>query len=216
MTDFPLVECFATLQGEGRNTGRPCIFVRFAGCNMRCPWCDTDFAAHRHLPLEDLVAAVEALAQKNPAHRSVIFTGGEPLLQTELSALAEALKARGFWLGLETNATIEPAPDLYAALDYIAASPKLEKPERYEGKGLSRANEIRIVVRDAFEETAARCRAYRQRFPASDYYLSPCDAEGKMAVLDAVVLLGRLNGELMPGEPPWRLSIQAHKLAGIA
>ncbi len=216
MADFPLVECFATLQGEGRNTGRPCIFVRFAGCNLRCAWCDTDLAEHRHLSLESLVAEVESLAKKHPAHRSVIFTGGEPLLQAELSALAAELKRRGFWLGLETNATLEPPPELRAALDYIAASPKLEKPERYEGKGLIRADEIRIVVCNAFEETARRCRAYRARFPAADYFLSPCAADGKMAVLDAVVLLGRLNAELSREESPWRLSMQAHKLAGIA
>ena len=198
---FPLVELFASLQGEGRNTGRPCVFVRFAGCNLACPWCDTSCVATERLDFEALLARIAAFPE-----RSVIFTGGEPLLQPGLPALAAELKARGYWLALETNATCEPAPALRACLDYIATSPKLGAPIV-----LTQADEVRLVV--APEVTQAWCEEVRRRLPASEYYLSPCDAGGTLHVHEAITLLGRLNASAPT--PPWRLSVQSHKLAAI-
>lgn len=198
---YALHEIFATLQGEGRNTGRPCVFVRFAGCNLACPWCDTDFSAKMALELDELL---EAIAQFEP--KSVIFTGGEPLIQPELEPLARALKARGYWLGIETNGTLEPDPSLREVLDYIATSPKTTAP-----LAIRRAHEVRLVT--ASDVTAAWCRAVREAVEAEDYYLSPCDCNGGLQVGPAIQLLGELNADAP--SPPWRLSLQTHKLAGI-
>ena len=90
---FKLVEIFSSLQGEGRNTGRPCVFVRFAGCNLKCPWCDTDVQGRFTLSLTELVAEIESFSVKN-----VIFTGGEPTLVAEMPELIAELKQRGLWL----------------------------------------------------------------------------------------------------------------------
>jgi organic radical activating enzyme len=198
---YALHEIFATLQGEGRNTGKPCVFVRFAGCNLACPWCDTDFSAKLEMDAAELIAAI---AQFNL--KSVIFTGGEPLLQPGLEALARQLKAEGYWLGIETNGTLEPEASLREVLDYIATSPKMDAP-----LVITRANEVRLVTADG--ATADWCRTVRAAVVAEDYYLSPCDCGGGLQVGPAITLLGELNAD-MPS-PPWRLSLQTHKLAGI-
>lgn len=198
---YALNELFATLQGEGRNTGKPCVFVRFAGCNLRCPWCDTDCSPKLHLKEEALLARIADFGVKN-----VIFTGGEPLLQSGLEALARQLKAQGFWLGIETNGTIEPSPALRELLDYIATSPKCDAP-----LVITRANEVRLVV--AAGVTADWCRQVRASVVAEEYYLSPCDVDGRLQVHPAITLLGELNAS--ESSTPWRLSLQTHKLAGI-
>lgn len=200
MSCYPLHEIFPTLQGEGRNTGRPCIFVRFSGCNLACPWCDTDFSPKMTLSAEEILAELSRYEEK-----SVILTGGEPLLQ-DLQPLVTPLKAHGYWIGLETNGTLEPDTKVRDCLDYIATSPKEGSPIR-----LKRADEVRLVVSETLTE--ARCRKVRRILPADDYYLSPCDTPAGMRVKPAIVLLGRLNAD--KPSPPWRLSFQTHKLAGI-
>ena len=198
---FTLHEIFNTLQGEGRHTGRPCIFVRFSGCNLACPWCDTDFSPKVTYTLDELLEKLTHFQEK-----SVIFTGGEPLLQPHLLTLAQALKARHYWLAIETNGTIEPSPSLRQCLDYIATSPKVGAPLH-----LSRANEVRLVT--APELSVQWCQSIRNALPADDYYLSPCDMGKGLQVHRAIQLLGELNASTP--NPPWRLSLQTHKLAGI-
>ena len=92
---YPLVEIFDSLQGEGRNTGRPVVFVRFAGCNLACPWCDTDVAKRFALSCEDLLAEVKTYRTK-----SVVLTGGEPTIQVGMPELVAALKAEGYWIAV--------------------------------------------------------------------------------------------------------------------
>lgn len=198
---FTYHEIFNTLQGEGRNTGRPCIFVRFSGCNLACPWCDTDFSPQASATLDELLEKLATFQEK-----SIIFTGGEPLLQPHLLPLAKALKARGYWLGIETNGTIEPSLELRETLDFIAASPKFGAPLK-----LTAAHEVRLVTAD--EITTEWCQMIRAQLPAEDYYLSPCDNGHGLQVHRAIQCLGELNAA--SPTPPWRLSLQTHKLAGI-
>ena len=84
---YDLVEIFESLQGEGRNMGRPCVFVRFAGCNLACPWCDTDVAKRFSMSLDELLAEVLGFRAK-----SVVLTGGEPALVDGMPELVAALK----------------------------------------------------------------------------------------------------------------------------
>ena len=196
---YELVEIFESLQGEGRNTGRPCVFVRFAGCNLACPWCDTDVRPRFRQSLDELVREVSAYKA-----RSVILTGGEPTLQPAMDALVDALKAQGFWIAVETNGLLAPA--WLDRVDYVACSPKAEFAVRYEAEGVLRqADEVRVVA--SSEDVVDFARAIRARIAATDYYVSPCEREGQVDFATAKAVLSRLDG--------WSLSVQLHKLLGF-
>jgi organic radical activating enzyme len=192
---YDLVEIFESLQGEGRNMGRPCVFVRFAGCNLACPWCDTDVSKRFSLPLDGLVAEI---GQYRP--KSVVLTGGEPTLVDEMPELVAALKDRGYWIAVETNGTNDA--DWLQFADYVACSPKAEFPESL---ALRRADEVRVVA--SSEDAAEFCRGVRGRIAATDYYVSPCERDGKMDFATAKAVLSKLEG--------WSLSVQLHKLLGF-
>ncbi|HEX9401429.1 MAG TPA: radical SAM protein [Anaeromyxobacter sp.] len=95
-----VTEIFFSIQGEGSRAGRPCIFVRFTGCDLRCGYCDTAYAFHggTDMAREEILAAVA----RHPS-RFVLLTGGEPLLQPELPDLAEELISRGYEVAIETH-----------------------------------------------------------------------------------------------------------------
>jgi len=192
-----LVEIFSSLQGEGRNTGRPCVFVRLAGCNLKCPWCDTAIEPRFEMTPEEIVAEVKTYREK-----SVILTGGEPTIHAGIAELVKRLKAEGYWVAIETNGTTDHAAAPWLAeLDYVACSPKAEFPETLK---LERADEVRVV---ASEEHLEFCRGLKTRIAASDYYVSPCDREGEIDFATAKALLGKLDG--------WSLSVQLHKILGF-
>ena len=192
---YDLVEIFESLQGEGRNTGRPCVFVRFAGCNLRCPWCDTDIRPRFTLALDELVAEV-----KTHRAKSVILTGGEPTIVDGMPELVAVLKREGYWIAVETNGTCEP--DWLGFVDYVACSPKAEFPESLR---LRAADEVRVVA--SSEDAAAFCESVRRRLKATDYYVSPCERDGDIDFATAKSVLSRLEG--------WSLSVQLHKLLGF-
>lgn len=190
---YELVEIFESLQGEGRNTGRPCVFVRFAGCNLKCPWCDTDVTKRFSASLDELLAELGQYKAK-----SVILTGGEPTMQKEMPELVAALKKAGYWIGVETNGTNDA--DWLGFVDYVACSPKRGASVR-----LVEADEVRMVAED--EATADFCRKVRRQIAATDYYVSPCDHDGQIDFATAKSVLSQLAG--------WSLSVQLHKILGF-
>jgi 7-carboxy-7-deazaguanine synthase len=115
-------EIFYSLQGEGRLTGVPSVFVRTSGCNLRCNWCDTPYASWKPEGEKRTVAEVVAAVQAWPAARHVVLTGGEPMLALELPELAAALRSAGYHLTIETAGTIPPNG---IACDLASLSPKL-------------------------------------------------------------------------------------------
>ena len=139
---YAVKEIFYTLQGEGFHSGRPAVFLRFAGCNLWtgreddraaavCKFCDTDFLGigpdggkfATAEALADAVAARWPARGDGGSRRFVVCTGGEPLLQLDTDAI-DALHARGFAVAVETNGT-QPAP---RGLDWICVSPKADAP----------------------------------------------------------------------------------------
>ena len=192
---YALVEIFESLQGEGRNTGRPCVFVRFAGCNLSCPWCDTDVSRRFSATLEELVGEIATFRAK-----SVVLTGGEPTLAEGMPELVAELKSRGYWIAVETNGTNDA--DWLQFVDYVACSPKSEFPDSV---ALSRADEVRVVA--SSEEVVGFCRGIRGRIAATDYYVSPCERGGEIDFATAKSVLSQLDG--------WSLSVQLHKLLGF-
>lgn len=192
---YPLVEIFESLQGEGRNTGRPCVFVRFANCNLACPWCDTDVGERFALSLEELVGEICSFRS-----RSVVLTGGEPTMAEGMPELIAALKEKGRWIAVETNGTNDV--DWLSFVDYVACSPKAEFPQSFV---LRNANEIRVVA--SSEQVVDFCESVRSRCHADDYYISPCDRGGEIDFAAAKAVLARLEG--------WSLSVQLHKILGF-
>ncbi|PVX31853.1 organic radical activating enzyme [Pasteurella langaaensis DSM 22999] len=198
---FPIVEIFESLQGEGMNTGMPSVFVRLGKCNLACPWCDTHYNDFELWSLSQIMEKVRSFSAKN-----VIITGGEPTLQPKLSLLLEALKQAGYFLAIETNGL----KDIPAQIDFIATSPKAMYAEKYQRRCISTADEVRIVVDGDIQ---AFCEIIENKIHASGYFLSPCEKNGEMNLLETITLLGQLNARA--NKPKWQLSIQTHKLIGI-
>lgn len=131
-----LAEIFYSVQGEGMWTGTPAVFVRLAGCNLSCRFCDTDYSMKR---LASVAEVVDEVNQVGPGCPMIVLTGGEPLAQAESAALIDALRAAGKRVHIESNGTIftELPDDVW-----LCVSPK----ERVDTRMASRANEAKLIV----------------------------------------------------------------------
>jgi 7-carboxy-7-deazaguanine synthase len=120
LNQMRIAEIFYSIQGEGKLTGMPSVFIRASGCNLRCSWCDTPYASWNpegeDWPLDKILKAVE----KFPA-RHAVLTGGEPVIMPEISDLCTSLKSRGYHITIETAATIFSK----VKVDLASLSPKL-------------------------------------------------------------------------------------------
>ena len=200
-----IAEIFASLQGEGLRQGEPTIFVRLAGCNLRCSFCDTKRARRggRSLATRDIVAEVERLRGGFPAGW-VCLTGGEPLAQ-DVAPLVRLLKKRGLRVQVETNGTF-PCPP---GVDWLTVSPK---PPGYTIRPAlrARAREVKLVVsRGLTLDRVVRTR--RAIPPAVPLILQPQDN----AAWSARQALALLEGAYRGGLRNLRLSLQLHKAIGI-
>lgn len=203
MIFFPIVEVFESLQGEGYNVGMAAIFIRFGGCNLACPWCDTEFNHFQKMSIQALLDNVRSFSAK-----TIIVTGGEPTLQKKLPFLLTQLKVQGYFIAIESNG-LGSIPD---DIDYIALSPKFIYRDRYRNSVCRHADEVRIVVEN-HPEFYEFCLMIEDRFPARRYFLSPCEENNQFNMLTTLQMLGKINQHRQTGK--WRLSIQAHKLANI-
>lgn len=181
-------DIFYSLQGEGRNTGRAAVFVRFAGCNLRCAFCDTDFADYEELDDNAIVERIKAYPS-----RFVVLTGGEPSLQVD-RAFVDLLHKCGYEIAMETNGT----HDIVEGIDWITCSPK--------GKTvLKRCNEVKCI----FEEHTTTPDTHGIE---ADYrYLQPCDVGDP----DRNAAIMKRCFDYILEHPEWRLSLQTHKLANF-
>ena len=191
-------EIFYSLQGEGYWTGTPMVFLRFSGCNLKCPFCDTDHSGYREMDAEEIVAEIH---QAGGECRRVCVTGGEPSLQLD-KALVDALHGAGFQIHVETNGT-RPLP---AGVDWVTLSPKSDV-KGLKGDGtvvLERADEVKVVYEgEPVDQWAA--------FPAQWHFLQPCDTGDETK--NTVVLAETMDH--IRRHPLWRLSLQTHKLLKI-
>lgn len=185
-------EIFYSLQGEGTYSGTPAVFVRLAGCNLSCDFCDTDYSLKWLAPVAEVLAQVQQTGGDCPM---VILTGGEPLAQRETSALIEALRADGRRVHIESNGTV--AVDLPAEV-WLTISPK----ERLHDAMAARADEAKLIVNQRVP------LEWISRFgPKTPVFLQP---EGNKAENIALAL------EAVKTDPRrLRLSLQMHKMIGI-
>lgn len=182
-------EIFYSLQGEGEHTGRAAVFVRFASCNLRCSFCDTDFTSYTEMTEEEIVAA----ALQYPTN-TVILTGGEPTLQLTSSLLDKLCEARRI-VHIETNGT-KQLPE--GSIHWVTCSPKRatlyiqridELKVVYEGQDMSQYDDIQAKV----------------------YSLQPCDtgdAEKNREITQQTI-------DYILKNPKWKLSLQTHKILGV-
>lgn len=181
-------DIFYSLQGEGRNTGRAAIFIRFAGCNLKCPFCDTDFAQYEEMSDEDILNRIKSY----PSH-FVVLTGGEPSLQVDRQ-LVDLLHKHGYELAMETNGT-HPIVD---GIDWITCSPK-------GNTVIKRCNELKCI----FEENAQHPDDHG--ISAEYKYLQPCDVQNTERNAQIV----KHCFDYILQHPEWRMSLQTHKLVGF-
>jgi 7-carboxy-7-deazaguanine synthase len=187
-----LAEIFYSVQGEGTWTGTPAVFVRLAGCNLSCAFCDTDYSLKFFASADDVVARVRAEGGDCPM---VILTGGEPLAQHETRALIDALRADGRRVHIESNGTM-PA-DLPDDV-WLTVSPK----ERLTDAMAQRANEAKLIVDGRVPDE------WLAAFPpGTSVFLQPeGNKPGNVAL--AVEAAKRDPARL-------RLSLQTHKFIGV-
>ncbi len=213
---YSVKEIFFTLQGEGKHSGRPAVFCRFAGCNLWtgreqdraaavCTFCDTDFVgtngqnggkfANATALAKEIAthwATRPGSAHKNAA-KYVVCTGGEPLLQLD-SPLIEALHAEGFEIAVETNGTIK-AP---AGIDWICVSPKADAPLQQTA-----GSELKLV----FPQELARPEKF-EGLAFENFLLQPLDGDDYLENVRATI-------DYCLAHPGWQLSLQTHKYLGI-
>jgi len=207
---YAVKEIFYTLQGEGMNAGRPAVFCRFAGCNLwsgreedrlsaLCRFCDTDFVGvdgengGKYRDAAALVAMIASLWPHGEAHRFVVCTGGEPMLQLD-APLVDALHAAHFKIAIETNGSL-PVLD---TIDWICVSPKADVPLVVTG-----GNELKVVI----PQDNQRLAAY-EKLDFDHFLVQPMDGP-------ALERNTQLAIDWCKCHPQWRLSMQTHKYLNI-
>jgi organic radical activating enzyme len=198
-TGYKLVEIFSSLQGEGAQVGRAANFIRLAGCNLSCDFCDTDKETKFEMGIPEILR--EITGPDKPY--SVIITGGEPTLQ-DIEPLVIRLRQKGFWIGLETNGT-RPLLRLKPFINYITVSPKSVPRNILD----CRVNECRVMMEEKISEKYLG--EIKQKIDANRYLISPRERGGKFNILETIRMLGLVNERGVE----WGLSIQVHKLIGI-
>ena len=196
-------EIFESIQGEGFFTGTPAVFIRFAGCNLRCPWCDQPealrFDAGREMSVEDIVAAVD------PAFDHIVLTGGEPTIQPGIVRLVEMLEEEGFLVHVETNGLREDVlAELHKTDCWITLSPKTKLPS----KVYSYAEEIKFIVESWKDvEWALEVITDQLHYLPPTLYLQPLSCDAKSTEICVAACL----------EYParFKLSVQTHKYIGV-
>ncbi len=200
-----IAEIFASLQGEGLRQGEPTIFIRLAGCNLRCPFCDTKRAwtGGRETPIARIAARAARLRKSRPAEW-IVLTGGEPLLQ-DVGPLVRLLKKKGFLIQIETNGIF------YRRLpvDWYTLSPKPPDYAFHPGYRV-RAREVKLVA--SRELTFAVAARVRDAFPPAVPLLVQPESNTAASRAKALRMVRRAAKE---GRTNVRLSLQMHKILRI-
>lgn len=222
MMMYRVNEIFFTLQGEGAHSGIPAVFVRFSGCNLRCPWCDTEFAEYTEMSASGIVKEMLSLYDiPNERRKMCVLTGGEPSLQVD-KELIDVLHEAGFYICIETNGT-HPLPE---GIDWITCSPKMKaSPNPLHERGedipthlaLKQVNEVKVVFTGTYDP-----EIWRTQLEAEHWMLQPLRYTGEWLLqsgIDDFEIDSNDNLDetvrYILAHPFWRLSVQLHKIAGL-
>mgnify|MGYP000855462852 CR=1 FL=1 len=192
-------EIFYSLQGEGAQTGKPVIFVRLSGCNLKCSFCDTKHEEGSEMTLDTILTKVK---EQSTVCNYIIFTGGEPLLQLDREAVEAFIRA-GYSVGLETNGSL-PIPD-GVQFDYVSVSPKVT-PMELKKNFPQGTNEIRYPLTHGQTPPPLHILPDAER-----YYVSPVFRGNTLIKQNVDWCI-----QFCKDNPQWSLSIQLHKILGFA
>lgn len=187
-------EIFYSVQGEGFHAGTPAVFIRFSGCNLKCPFCDTNHFTGNEMSVSDIIEEIT----KYPA-RLIIITGGEPSLFLT-DELVNKLHDKGKYVAVETNGTNK----LPSSVDWVTLSPK----DNFV-KNAVPVNQIYDEVKVVFDGNQ-NVDKYLS-IPAKQYYLQPCDTGNE--TLNKEIINKTLEHCMKEGK--WRISIQIHKILNV-
>ena len=194
---LPIVETFHSVQGEGAWMGVSAFFIRLAGCDVGCPWCDTKISwnlkKHPEIAIADLVS--KAI---NAAPAIVVITGGEPLMH-DLTELTQQLKDQGLRVHLETSGSHPFSGDF----DWVTFSPKQFKHPHQSI--YARVNELKVVVHDQTDLTWAEQNANKVTPDVLKYLQAEWETASSRDLVMQYVL----------SHADWRISMQTHKVLGV-
>lgn len=190
-------EIFYSLQGEGFHTGRAAVFIRLSGCNLKCPFCDTDFSVSEDMSVEEITDIACRLSVKCGF---AVITGGEPTIQ-DCVPLIDSLQRAGFEVAMESNGT-RPAP---FNRNWLTISPKTS----YVGTEVAKvtqlkADEVKVVFDGEHEPKDFG-------ITAKYYYLQPCDT-GNQQKNEEII---KQCVEYIKLHPKWKLSLQTQKILRV-
>lgn len=187
---YRINEIFYSLQGEGAYTGVPMVFVRFAGCNLHCPFCDTQHESYKEMSSQEIRSEV-----RKYGCNTVCLTGGEPTLQLTDELIKNAFS--GMELHLETNGTHR----IPQGVHWVTVSPK------YAPIVVTECQEIKLLFGKGMDNPEKWAH-----FPAQVHCLQPMDVADSpnetQSNIDATI-------EYIKMHPIWRMSLQTHKVIGI-
>lgn len=193
MKEMKINEIFYSVQGEGFHAGTPAVFVRFSGCNLRCPFCDTEHETGVRMSVEQIVREVGTY----PA-RLVVLTGGEPSLFVDAD-FVQALHEIGKYVAMETNGTHE----VPANLDWVTFSPKDAFTEAENV--LTECDELKLVFDGKVDPMAY------ESVQADHYFLQPCDFEDEVRNVQVTQAVF----DYCLKHPKWSISVQLHKILKV-
>ena len=199
-----IAEIFKSLQGEGKNQGKPCLFIRLAGCNLHCRWCDTVYAQTGGIEMS-LDTILEHAWRLNPSY--VCITGGEPILQADdLEPLLASLHRRGTTIDIETNGTIDfTRLQLYASICMDIKCPSSgEQSNLALIDALRPQDSVKFVVKDETDCQYARDIIAKRLIPC-EIFFSPVSGSDYKTIVRFILI----------NDLPVRFQLQLHKLIGV-
>lgn len=187
-------EIFYSIQGEGYHSGTAATFIRFAGCNLKCSFCDTNHKDWIIMSEDEIINVVS----ENPAEL-VVITGGEPTIQLT-KKLIDKLHAIRKYVAIETNGT-QP---VLSNIDWVTVSPKQEYVGEIGHPVINQANEVKVVY-DGIHQIS------NFGIQADYYYIQPCDTGDNKRNKEII----KQCVEFIKKNPKWRLSLQTQKILNV-
>lgn len=195
---LPLMEHFYTIQGEGKHSGRPAYFIRLAGCDVGCVWCDVkdswDSEKHPLVSLDEIISPI-----LESSANFVVITGGEPAMY-DLTFLTQKLKEEGKEIAIETSGCYP----LKGEIDWYCFSPKKFKAP--DDEAYSKADELKVVIAHPSDFEWAETHAERVRSNC-ELYLQP-EWSKQDRFLQPII-------DYIKANPKWKISLQTHKFMQI-